>query len=180
MRSGNPLNTQIYSYINNDAYVINALGTYTAPIIVNVGFEPKVDGNFTITADDIQSFNSGSSIILHDLITGATQDLRANPTYTFTATTTDIVDRFEVIFDLALGINNANAVVNNIYSFENSIYIKTTDKVKSINVYNMLGQRVENIQQPASNALIFNQESGYYTVRVVTDATVYSQKVLIK
>ncbi|MCP4178353.1 MAG: T9SS type A sorting domain-containing protein [bacterium] len=181
MRSWNSLNTQIYSSINGGAYVINTLDTYEAPITVNVGFEPKVDGSFTITAEDIQSFNSASSIILHDLIANTTQDLRTNPTYTFTATTTDMVNRFKVEFALAVGINNVDAATKNIFSFGNKIYInKITDKIKSISVYNMLGQRVENIQQPSSNEFTLNQESGYYTVRVVTDATVYSQKVYIK
>ncbi|NVN96078.1 MAG: T9SS type A sorting domain-containing protein [Bacteroidetes bacterium] len=181
MPAANPSNTQIYSYINSDKYSIDALAAYSAPIYVNVGFEPKVDGNFTITAGDIQSFNAASSIILQDLKTNTTQDLRSNPTYTFTASTVDNVNRFKVLFDLSVvGINNVNAVANTIYSFENSIYIKTTEKVKSVSVFNMLGQEVENIQQPTSNVLTINQTSGYYTVRVITEANVYSQKVYIK
>ena len=182
MPSANPLNTQIYSYINNsDKYSIDALATYTGPYTVNVGFEPKVDGNFTITAGDIQSFNTNSTITLVDLVANTTQNLRSNPTYTFTANTaTDPVNRFKIVFDLVVGINNVNAVANAVYSFDNSIYIKTTEKVKSVSVFNMLGQEVENIQQPTSNVLTLHQATGYYTVRVITEANVYSQKVYIK
>jgi len=180
MPSANPLNTQIYSYINSDKYCIDALATYSGPYTVNVGFEPKVDGNFTITADDVQSFNANSTITLIDLATGATQNLRTNPTYTFAATTAQAINRFKVVFDLVVGINDMNAVANIVYSFDNSIYIKTTEKVKSVSVFNMLGQEVENIQQPTSNVLTLNQATGYYTVRVITEANVYSQKVYIK
>jgi hypothetical protein len=180
MPAGNPLNTQIYAYINSDKYCIDALAEYSAPISVNVGFEPKVDGNFTITAGEIQSFSTASSIILQDLKTGTTQNLINNPTYNFTATTADVTNRFKILFDLAVGINNVNAVNNNIYSFENSIYIKTNDQVNSVSVYNMLGQEVANFQQPTSNVLTINQTSGYYTVRVITANNVYSQKVYIK
>ncbi|MFZ4399881.1 MAG: T9SS type A sorting domain-containing protein [Bacteroidales bacterium] len=180
MPSGNPLNTQIYSYINSDKYCIDALAEFTAPISVTVGFEPKVDGNFTITAGEIQSFNAASTIILQDLKTGTTQNLRTNPTYNFAATTTDLVNRFNVLFDLSPnGINKVNATNNSIFSFENSIYFTSKD-VKSVSVYNMLGQEVLNIQQPTSNLVTINQASGYYTVRVITNSNVYSQKVYIK
>jgi hypothetical protein len=180
MPSANPLNTQIYSYINSDKYCIDALAAYSGPYTVNVGFEPKVDGNFTITAEDVQSFNANSTITLIDLLTGATQNLRTNPTYTFAATTAQAINRFKVVFDLVVGINDMNAVANTVYSFDNSIYIKTTEKVKSVSVFNMLGQEVANIQQPTSNVLTLNQATGYYTVRVITEANVYSQKVYIK
>jgi len=181
MPSGNPLNAQIYSYINSDKYCIDALAEFSAPISVNVGFEPKVDGNFTITAGEIQSFSSASTIILQDLKTNTTQNLRVNPTYTFTAATTDAVNRFKLLFDLApTGINKVNENTTHVYSFENSIYIQSNEKVKSVSVYNMLGQEVENIQQNVSNVYTLHQPSGYYTVRVITDSNVSSQKVYIK
>jgi len=98
---GNPLNTQIFSYINSDRYCINALNTFTAPISVNIGFEPKVNGNFIISSGEIQSFNTSSSVILEDLKTHIFQDLRVNPVFNFTATTTDAVNRFKLHFNLA-------------------------------------------------------------------------------
>lgn len=181
MKGINPLNTQIYSYINNNPYAINALETYSTPVIVNLGFEPNVNGEFKITAEDIQSFAAASHIFLQDTKTNITQDLRINPVYSFTADTIDNVKRFTLYFDLDVtGINNASAEVGNIYSFENNIYIKTTDKINLVSVYNMLGQEVETIKNAVSNVLSIHQKSGYYTVRVITENNVYSQKVYIK
>lgn len=96
-----PTNTKIYSYIGGDKYCINALAAYTAPINVNIGFEPKINGNFTITAGEIQSFNASSSLILEDLKTNTFQDLRINPIYNFSANTADAINRFVIHFNLA-------------------------------------------------------------------------------
>ncbi len=177
----NPLNTQIYSYINSKSFAINALGTYTTPVTVNLGFEPKINGNFTITAGDIQSFTSASQIILQDIKTNTTQDLRINPTYHFTADSSDAIHRFNILFDFApLAIKSNSSETNTIYSFENNIYIKSADAISSVSVYNMLGQLMENIQHPTSNVISIHQATGYYTVKVITLNSVYSQKVYIK
>jgi len=90
------------------------------------------------------------------------------------------VNRFNLLFDLTpLGINKANAAAKKIYSFENSIYIQSIDKINLVNIYNMLGQEVESIRQPVSNIFQLHQTSGYYTVRIITDTCVYSQKIYL-
>ncbi|MFZ4400211.1 MAG: T9SS type A sorting domain-containing protein [Bacteroidales bacterium] len=115
---GNPLNTLLYSYINSEKYCINALATYSAPISVNLGFEPKVNGNFSFTANEIQSFSEYSSVILKDLKTNYTQDLRINPIYNFNANTTDIVNRFQLYFNLAYTWNVASGNWNTAASWK--------------------------------------------------------------
>jgi len=182
MPAANSLNTQIYSYINNDKYCINALAAFTAPISVNLGFEPRVNGIFTLTADEIQSFASTSSIILLDLKTNTMQDLRIHPVYSFAADTGDaIIMRFKVLFNPASSnsINEANALRCSIYSIENKIYINTTEKILSVSVYNMLGQEVQKVYEAGSNTLSINP-AGYYIVKVITNSNTYSQKVYIK
>jgi hypothetical protein len=115
---GNPLNTLIYSYINSEKYCINALATYTAPITVNLGFEPKVNGNFSMTAGEILSFNPSSSVILEDLKTNTKQDLRLHPIYNFTATTSDAINRFKLHFNLAYTWNSASGNWNSAASWK--------------------------------------------------------------
>jgi hypothetical protein len=184
MPSLNTANVQLYSYINATKVCINALADYVTPYVVNLGFEPKTNGTFSIKAEELTSFNATANIILEDLITNTTQNLMQNPNYSFTAATTDIVNRFKLYFDLTPNAvntiaSNANAD-NNIYSFDNSIYIKSLDKINAISVYNMLGQEILKLQHPTSNVLTLNQKSGYYTVRVICSTNVYSQKVYLK
>ncbi|MEI6695446.1 MAG: T9SS type A sorting domain-containing protein [Bacteroidota bacterium] len=180
--SGNPVNTQIYSYINSDKYCINALGAYTSPISVNLGFEPKVNGNFTLTAGDIQSFNLASHIYLQDLKTNTTQDLRSNPTYTFAADITDNVNRFTIFFDLVaeVGIPTTTAKNNGIYSFGDKLYLPTIEKLTTVSIYNMLGQEVVSSFHPTSNIFTVHQPEGYYIVRVIANQNVITQKIYIK
>ncbi|MFZ4740666.1 MAG: T9SS type A sorting domain-containing protein [Bacteroidales bacterium] len=103
-----PTSTKIFSYIGGDKYCINALATYTAPINVNIGFEPKINGNFTITATEIQSFNTSASLILEDLKTNTFQDLRIKPIYNFSANITDAINRFVIHFNLPYVWNAAS------------------------------------------------------------------------
>lgn len=179
MPATNPLNTELYSLINDDKYCINALASFTNPVSVDLGFEPKVSGNFSITADNIQSFSNTDAIILHDLKTNTFQNLISNPVYNFSADTVDAVHRFKILFDLASNrINDKKTTQQNIYSFGKYIYIKQLEKILSVSIYTMLGDEIEHFENTVPNILTLNQ-TGYYIVRVVTTNNVYSQKLYI-
>ncbi len=171
----------LYAVKNNKNYTINTFTEATKNLVVPVNFIAGANGNYTITADGITNFSLCSVITLEDTKNQTVQDLMSNQVYNFTATTTDNVNRFKLHFGIALGIDDTQtAASNTIYSYDNSIYINTTEKVKSINVYNLLGQEIINTQAANGNLTILNAPNGYFIVKVVTDKNVYSEKVLIK
>lgn len=174
---------QFYSFAGTEKVSINALAPISSNVSVLLGFEPKHNGSFTINAENINSFALGTKILLEDTKTNTTQDLTTNPTYTFTANTSDNVNRFVLHFDMsAVTTGEINKASTGIFAFDNTIYVNTGEKIKQINVYNMLGQLVKSVNN--INGLqkinMNGNPSGYYIVKVIFENSVISDKVLIK
>ncbi len=88
-----------YSY-NNDPlqwYSKNMNTSINQTSAVNVGFEPGVAGNYSISFDGLQSFDPTSYIMLEDKKAGTMHDVRSGD-YNFTSTTTDNWNRFVLHF----------------------------------------------------------------------------------
>ncbi|MCX6231016.1 MAG: hypothetical protein NTZ33_05685 [Bacteroidetes bacterium] len=172
---------QVYSTLSNgQKFAVNSLPEITNTIIVPIGIYVPANGNYSITASDLNSFTVNTYIYLKDLKINTLQDMNLNVTYAFAGLTSDNSDRFQLIFALApLNINNQHINNTNIYTYNNQLYINSNEKLKQVLVYNMLGQEMLNVQHPVSTIIPFYPKTGYYTVRVVTDNNVYSQKVYI-
>ena len=68
-------------------------------VSVQMDFKCGEDGQYTITASQVESFEMGTEIWLEDLQTGSEwQNLVENPEYTFSATPDDPQDRFIIHF----------------------------------------------------------------------------------
>ena len=67
-----------------------------------------------------------------------------NHAYSFTANTTDNVNRFNLIFSTTAGISENNATItNSIYSYGKDIFVDCSESnVKQIAIYNTIGQVV--------------------------------------
>lgn len=78
---------------------VNGLGelnqTYAVPMVV----KPGQDGTFTLEFNQLATFPNTAMIYLQDVKEGTLTDLRANPSYTFTASVTDNPERFVILFE---------------------------------------------------------------------------------
>lgn len=174
----------LYSYIGTKIYSTNAMGTLSN-VTIPLGFEPKINGTFLIKASDYSTFPAGTSIILQDLKTGVSKNLMQNHVYSFTANTTDNVNRFNLIFSTTAGISENNATItNSIYSYGKDIFVDCSETtVKQIAIYNTIGQVVYTVNNPVGmfkHTLNGDNTTGYYIVRVITDKNVNSEKVFVK
>jgi len=178
----NLLAPNIFSTKYNKSWSINYLTSVSEYPIVPVGFKAGESGNYSISIGNIENFNLSTSILLEDTKTNTFQNLNTNNIYNFTATTTDNTNRFKIHFSDANSINNNIEYSDkNIYSYENSIYININDKVKSVNVFNTLGQEILAAKNNNRNLIKLDIPIvGNYIVKVVTDKNVYCRKVLIK
>ena len=174
---------ELYSYIGSDKFAINAMGPHISAAIP-LGFVPGINGTFTLKANDLNSFSANNVITLQDLKTGINQNLMQNNTYTFTASTTDNVNRFILNFNSALGIGEITAnTPSKIYSYDNTIFVNCTEVVKQISIYNTIGQLIYTVDNPTGlvkYSLSGNNTTGYYIVRVISDKNVNSEKVFVK
>jgi surface protein len=89
----------IATNVNNISYSINNLASIETNPSVPVMFMAGTNGNYTITVDDINTFDPTVMIYLEDKVTNAPWiDLRQNNVYTFAGTTAQTKDRFELHF----------------------------------------------------------------------------------
>jgi hypothetical protein len=171
---------EIYTVSGNNNLVINIFGS--APIAIPMNIRMGVAGNVSLTASEFANFDSNVNITLEDMLTGTIQNLRQNPTYTFAATIGENANRFVLHFATPNGINEPNAGNISIYANNNNIYVNTTELVKEISVYNMLGQVITTISGNAKslNTISMNNATGNYVVKVTTEKGVRTEKVFVK
>ncbi|MBK7148400.1 MAG: PKD domain-containing protein [Bacteroidetes bacterium] len=106
----------LYSQIPNDArwVGINSFQSIEETPLVDVCLLPERNGAFTLTAENLNSFDPTVSILLEDKKWHQFYDLRVNPVYAFAADTTDLPNRFTVHFSPAvqLAITDATCTAN--------------------------------------------------------------------
>ncbi len=105
--------------------------------VIPMSFKAGQDGNYNITAIGTEEF---TNVILQDLKTGTSQELKTNPIYTFTSSVTDDVKRFLLKFS-AVGIETQETANNGIYVYNNILTISNPGE-SILEIYNMLGQKL--------------------------------------
>ena len=174
----------LYTVKPDGNYSIDFRGEPQA-IAIPMGFKAGADGNYTLTASQIESFASSTQITLEDLKLKTTHNLMQNPAYTFSSSKTDDGARFLLHFGGAFSIGETETVQPiTIYSSGNTIYIanKSGALLKgNVTVYNMIGQPVmqRQIGDNLLTSIAFGGATGCYLVRVVTGEQVYSGKIFI-
>lgn len=185
---GDAVSPQLFSFKPGDAegLSINVLPEIKNPLVIPVSLEVGLNGQYTITASQMESFPANVSLYLEDLKLGKVQDLRVNPGYIFAADTNDIAHRFNLHFsNFPFGIpGTANDNAFQIYSYEQTIYVKSTtglNKDARIYVYDALGRTVYQsaFSVISLNKFDLNLSHGYYIVKVLANSGVYTQKVFI-
>jgi hypothetical protein len=155
-------------------------------VTIPLSFKAGVDGNYTITASQLESFASTSVITLEDLKLAKKQDLTQNPVYNFVSSKNDDGARFLLHFGGAFGIGENNKVQPiTVYAFGNTVYITNTSTTilkGDVFVYNTLGQMLLQQKWTGDNltGINLNASTGYYLVKVITDGNAYTEKVFIK
>ena len=176
---------QLYSIVGNEKLSINNLPLFTQnSLIIPLGFQSGINGNFTINADGINSFSSSVSILLEDTKTTTFTNLNQIQSYAFTADTNDAANRFSIHLLNTLTIEDSENQGINIYANNKTVYINNQNglTVKEIVVYNLLGQKI--IASKGNSAMLFkfdiNESSANYIVKVITNQSVITKKVFIE
>jgi hypothetical protein len=173
-------------------YTVKSTGSYSVDfrgdagaMVIPVSFKAGVDGSYTLTASQLESFTSSTLITLEDAKMAKTQNLMQNPDYTFTAGKNDAEARFLLHFGGAFSLNDKDKDQPvNIYSSGNSVYISNISGVilkgEAI-VYNMIGQPVmsSHLSENPLTRINLSGSTGYYLVKVITGDNAYSCKVFI-
>ncbi len=172
---------QLYTVVNGEKLSINSLSELipNTSVSVPMNLEVGADGNYTITASELNSFTVNTTVYLIDSKTNQTINMSQNPVYNFTANTGDNANRFTVLFAATSGINSNNADNLVIFSHNNDVFVtnKGNETIREIQIMNALGQQV--VKTGTESRISLNVETGYYFVKVITSGKTYTQKVFI-
>jgi hypothetical protein len=177
--------SMIYSRSSdNKELAMNGVELTTGNVTVPVSVKVSVSGIHTLNFSDMSTFSPNAGMILTDLATNATQDIKANPVYTFSANVGDDPNRFVIFFtDVLNGISPVNGGSFNVYSSESTIFVQNASKSVNgtIMVYDMLGKKVmqKSLENGVMTRINTNLEKGFYLVSVITADGSYNQKVYI-
>ena len=149
----------------NDYALVRSEGIGEMP----VSFKAETNGTYSLTlASENVSF---AYLHLIDNLTGADQDLLANPSYSFSANTTDYASRFRLVF--ATGSDEENFAF-----FSNGSLFVNNEGNATLQIVDVTGRiiKCESINGCAN--VNINAASGVYMVRLVNGDNVKVQKVV--
>ncbi len=176
----------LWTLSNNEEFAVNTLPFNNEPVDLPLNFKPGINGNYQLEFSNIESFGENSNIILEDLFTGNSIDIKQNQVYTFSAEKEDSPNRFILHFYNVTStpeIEKGQSTL--IYAYNNSIILKSSKELLNgnVEVINLLGQVV--YEQPVSGtgfvSLHPQLENGVYIVRYqADDGFVQSEKVILQ
>ena len=177
---GRLVQPMIASKVGNDKFSINTLESISTNPTVDIEFMAGTNGNFTITADDLSTFDPTVMVYLEDkIVHGAWKDLRQSNTYSFNGNVADSKDRFVLHFTPAAYVNTEDAECDKggVITMEQEGDVKWTVEVK-----NATTKVIATKAQPlsATNAvtlnnipvgtydILFTGSNGYVATKTIT------------
>lgn len=157
---------------------INAIPTPTTNTIVNMGFVAGTNATYTFKATNLANISFTHPIILEDTKTGVSQNLFQNPTYQFTATTSDNANRFKLHFNASTGIqeNENNATL--VYCTDGQIIVSSKSMIKTIEIYNEVGQQM-GVYKVNGNEFQIKANGKIQIIRIQTTDSITIRKLVV-
>lgn len=137
---------KIYSLINQDKFAIQGRELpFNDQDIIPIGYDSPTSGNYTIAINAVDGIFNNQNIYLQDLLTNTIHNLTLSP-YSFNTNSGSFTDRFKIRFNNST-LENEDFITNSnnlqVYADEN-IHIKSTaEKIKSVQIFDLLGRNVE-------------------------------------
>ncbi|MBF4486063.1 fibronectin type III domain-containing protein [Flavobacterium sp. CSZ] len=154
--NGNPY-LDFYSMVNTTKLVIQGRALpFVDTDIVPLGYRTTIEGDFTISIDEVDGYMTTQAIYLEDKITGVIHDLRAS-NYTFTTAIGTFTDRLILRYtDKSLGTEDFKNHENGIsVSVKNkAINISSSiENIKEVMIYDISGKLLYNKNKVGNKAL---------------------------
>ncbi len=179
---------KLYSINQDGKHAINTLPAVAETETVPLGFEAGVDGEYTITASELDSFHPETSIILEDEASNTFVDLRENPVYTFYHQGTEQRNMF-LHFKDSQGIEDElinpleSQVV--IYAANDLIQVHFSEEAFTagdfnarIDVFTVHGQLLKAVETSQTlNEIRVYESRAIYLIRVLVDGQMVTKKV---
>ncbi|MCF8368907.1 MAG: T9SS type A sorting domain-containing protein [Bacteroidales bacterium] len=165
---------QIYSESGETKYSINSLRATNS---INLEYLPSGNFEHIITVTGTDDFEV---LVLKDKLENTFVNLKDQPSYSFSAKTYDISNRFTLYFTEIENISLNDAIT--VYSNGNQIILNNPiGQTSNVVIYNLLGQKIRSFVMTETYTEIDSQTmSGFYIVQVSNANDRFSQKVYLK
>lgn len=183
--SDSPDVPMLFTESDNKKMAINTLPSIENNEKIPVWFKAGLDGNYSISASEIESLDYATPVYLEDIQTGEIQNLRDNPEYAFNYKTGSD-KRFNIYFTEHEKINNKSNIL--IYSYQNTVNVKfpateieNEDFNAQIMIFDIAGRMVTQIQtNEINNQITLNGSNSIYLVKVISGQETSNGKVFIQ
>lgn len=166
---------EIYTQIDNEKLVINALNEIVVGTEISLGFVTEKENDFTISATELKNINPDIQVVLKDKHANKEFDLSTGTGYKFSSSIANSSDRFSLIFrskGTTTGIDNPEKQNAQVFvNTQNEIVILANEN-SNYAIYNAVGQLIEN-GTLKSKLIIRNSKlnGGVYLVKVNNQST---------
>jgi len=167
---------RFYSLVDGKKCMVNSMPSLTAETEISFDFILNKGSNFSIEANGLD--NLMATAYLNDLKTGTVHNLSQNPVYTFTAAEGDAPNRFKLTFG-SVGMAEPASRPLAAYYADGRLYFVNAEGEKTIEIFNMAGQRLI-FANPTATEYPVNLTPGIYVVKVTTARQVVSTKFFVK
>lgn len=145
----------LYNLIDNEKFSIQGKGLpFEASDVVPLGFKAENAGTFTISLANFDGLFLEGNVTIHlkDNQTNITHNLQTP--YSFLSDAGTFNERFEVVYQSTLGIENPDSTNSLfIYKFQENIIVKADEEIQKIKIYDVLGRLI--FSNEKVNAAIF-------------------------
>ncbi len=177
--------------IGDEKFIIQANDNANLSTVYPLGVKTSIDGINSFTINALENVPNAVNIYLHDKALSIFHDLRVSD-YEIFLTEGEYLDRFEITFKImagSLGIDDENITsLDVLYSNDKEKIVLINPNlvdVKSIELFNMLGQSVQKIESISESGYseydVKNLSTGTYVIKLYTvSGSVSTKKVLVK
>ena len=162
MRSPIPTAPSLTQVVNNKDMAMNFVSNLNRNAKIELRFLTTTNGDYILSFEGLNLFPANECVILRDLKTGTSVDLKKVNSYSFYAFNNDNEVRFVIEVSSPLAVNAKNVSCGN--TNDGALEIQQVVAGWKYDVYNSNGVQIVN-NVSTSNRLINNLEAGAYTIK---------------
>ncbi|MBK9292326.1 MAG: T9SS type A sorting domain-containing protein [Bacteroidetes bacterium] len=175
---------QLFTVLNGVDYAINALPAVNEIFMLPMHFEMAVDGQVTLDASMLESFDEDVSVFLEDLHTNQMINLHEQHTYTFDHVAGNAPNRFMLHFTNVLGQNEKENQTHNIWAHNKQLYINLPDHLGQkafVEIIDLAGRIVYKSEQTLNSPTVVSVDlpTQLFVVKVTTGTRSATAKIVL-
>ncbi|CAD7811116.1 hypothetical protein CHRY9390_02303 [Chryseobacterium aquaeductus] len=168
-----------YTMADAQKLLIQGKSSFDIDDVVPVGTKHFQSGSFVISLAQKEGlFNNGQAIYLHDKVLGTYTNLQ-NQSYSFTANSGEITNRFEIVYKLnLLATTEVQKDSFEIYREGEDFYVRNNKNIETVEVYDATGRKITQINADSKLVRVKLDAKGLYIVKAVSAGKEYAKKII--